>query len=144
MQVAEVQMFNDCIYFNLTTLTRKITKIWQEEFNKLGLSPSHGYLLFAMQEQPNASQKELAEIMELDASTITRFIDTLINKGFAEKSTRGKGAAFTITPSGTKEYKKIKKTMNLLYEQMESHFGDKAFSQFVDQLYNARQSFKEE
>lgn len=144
MQTNEAAMFNECIYFNLTTLTRKITKIWQEEFGRLGLSPSHGYLLFAMREHPDASQKELSEIMELNASTITRFIDTLISKGLVEKSTRGKGANFTITPIGAKECKRIKKTMDQLYVQMKSHFGDKDFSQFVDQLYVARQSFKEE
>jgi len=137
-------MFNECIYFNLVTLTRKITKIWQEEFSRLGLFPSHGYLLFAMVKQPEATQKELSEVMELDASTITRLIDTLTTKGLVEKVTRGKGASFIVTAYGKKEYRKIKKTMNELYNHMQSHFGEEAFAEFVGHLYTARQLFKEE
>lgn len=83
-------MFDECIYFNLSALTRKVTRIWEEEFGKLGLSPSHGYLLFAIAENPDASQKELGEIMELDPSTVTRFIDTLVSKGLAKKPVRGR------------------------------------------------------
>lgn len=133
-------MFDECIYFNLSALTRKVTRIWEEEFGKLGLSPSHGYLLFAVAENPEASQKELGEIMELDPSTVTRFIDTLVSKGLAEKPVRGKGADIRLTPAGRKEYKKISKTMDALYTKMRDHFGHKQFDAFVGGLYKARQS----
>jgi len=133
-------MFDECIYFNLSALTRKVTRIWEEEFGRLGLSPSHGYLLFAIAESPDASQKELGEIMELDPSTVTRFIDALVSKGLAEKPVRGKGADIRLTPSGRREYKKIRKIMDALYMKMRGHFGHKQFDAFVGGLYKARQS----
>lgn len=136
-------MFDQCIYFNLVTLTRKISRIWQQEFERLGLSPSHGYLLFAMAERPTASQKELSELMELDASTITRFIDTLAAKGLVEKTTRGKGAVFAITPEGKKTYRAVRKAMDGLYRSMQAHFGAKPFASFVQDVHKARQSFTE-
>lgn len=136
-------MFDECIYFNLSALTRKVTRIWDEEFGKLGLSPSHGYLLFAIAENPDASQKELGEIMELDPSTVTRFIDTLVSKGLARKPVRGKGAEIRLTSEGSKEYKKIKKSMDALYSRMRDHFGHRQFDAFVNGLYKARQSLAE-
>ena len=136
-------MFDKCIYFNLVTLTRKINKIWAEEFERLGLSPSHGYLLFAIAEKPDTSQKLLSELMELDASTITRFIDTLSRKGLVEKTTKGRGAIITITPAGKKMYLDVKMVMDKLYGQMQVHFGLKQFSNFVAGLFEARQSFNE-
>jgi DNA-binding MarR family transcriptional regulator len=134
------EVFDGCIYFNLSALTRKVTRIWEEEFGKLGLSPSHGYLLFAIAENPKASQKELGEIMELDPSTVTRFVDALVARGLAQKPVRGKGADINLTAAGKREYRKIKKTMNTLYEKMRDHFGEKEFGSFVEGLYEARQS----
>jgi len=133
-------MFNQCIYFNLVTLTRKISKIWQNEFEKLGLSPSHGYLLFAIVENPDTRQKKLSELMELDASTVTRFIDTLANKGLLERSAKGKGALIFATEDGKQKYISVKKSMDKLYQQMQIHFGAKEFKTFVNSLYNAKQS----
>lgn len=133
-------MFEQCIYFNLSTLTRKISKIWQTEFGRLGLSPSHGYLLFAIVEEPEASQKDLSQLMELDASTITRFIDSLVAKGLVEKTSKGKGSVFAVTHDGKKTYRSVKKTMDGLYQSMQSYFGAKKFEHLVGNLYQARQS----
>ena len=136
-------MFDKCIYFNLSTLTRKINKIWQKEFDRLGLSPSHGYLLFAIVEKPGISQKELAKLLELDASTITRFIEVLVHRGLVKKPAKGKGARFSVTEEGKKSYKKIKQTMDRLYHTMQEHFSADEFAAFVAELHTARQSFEE-
>lgn len=133
-------MFDRCIYFNLSSLTRKITRIWQEEFSPLGLSPSHGYLLAAMAANPAASQKELSATMELDASTITRFIDALDRKKLIEKTSTGKGARFKLTPLGLKTSKRVGRLMEDLFGQMQNTFGKKDFKSFVDRLHQARQN----
>lgn len=136
-------MFEKCIYFNIAALNRKITNIWQESFLPLGLSPSHAYLLIAISENPDVSQKELGQLMELDPSTITRFIDTLERKGMLEKTARGKGSTLKISSKGQKVSRKIKKTMKDLFARMEKHFGKKEFPNFVNDIYTARQSFEE-
>lgn len=136
-------MFEKCIYFNLVTLTRQINKIWQQEFSRLGMAPSHGYLLFAVVENPRLSQKALSELLELDASTITRFIDTLIAKGLVEKDGRGKGAVLSVTAEGKKEYKRVKALMNALYSNMQQHFGKEEFAEFVASLSTAKHSLQD-
>jgi len=100
-------------------------------------------LLFAMVEHPDASQRELSEILELDASTITRFIDKLEHKGLVDKTSRGKGSSITVTASGRSTYKKIKTTMAQLFQNMQQYFGKKEFTQFVVLLHNVRKSFRE-
>lgn len=136
-------MYERCIYFNLATLNRKITKIWQNEFSFLGLSPSHGYLLAAMAEKPMSTQKELSEIMELDASTITRFIDALNTKKLIEKTSIGKGAKFTLTPEGLDISKRTNLLMNKLFTNMQSTLGETELTKFVDNLQQTKQIFKE-
>lgn len=136
-------MYDRCIYFNLATLTRKINRIWSDAFGRVGLSPSHGYLLGAIAESPEASQKDLGALMELDASTITRFMDALEAKGLIEKTSRGKGASFVVTREGRKAHRAVNKTMDELYHDMQAHFGATRFKILVEGLREARQSFEE-
>ncbi len=136
-------MYDQCVYFNLSTLNRKITKIWQDEFNRLGLSPSHGYLLSAMAEKPMSTQKELSEVMELDASTITRFIDALDAKKLVKKVTVGKGASFSLTAEGLAVSAKSKALMGTLFTRMQESLGESELTNFVDSLQQTKQVFTE-
>lgn len=133
-------MFNHCIYFNLTTLNRQIGKIWQAEFEKLGLSPSHAYMLYAIVHDPSLTQRELGELLELNASTVTRFIEDLVRKDLLEKSGKGKGSTIEVTSLGKKECKKIEAIMDDLFNKMQKHLGASKFSSFVDGIYKVRQS----
>ena len=136
-------MYDRCIYFNLSTLNRKISKIWQDEFNLLGFSPSHGYLLAAMAKKPSATQKELSEIMELDASTITRFIDQLHSKKLIEKLSTGKGARFALTPQGFLLSKRTDELMDSLFANMQDKIGKNELSNIVDGLRQTKEIFQE-
>ncbi len=74
-------MFDGCIYFSLNALTRDLNRLWEKELKKLGLTPPQAYLLALTLRQPGLPQKELARILHLDRSTMTRFVDGLLNKG---------------------------------------------------------------
>ena len=137
-------MFKQCLYFNLATLNRQITKIWQDEFAVLGLSPSHGYLLMAMATHPQASQKELCEIMELDASTITRFIDTLVAKKLVERQGVGKGGSVALSENSHESIQKIQSAAMNLRDKMHSAFGEKKFNSTVNTLHKMRKILQEQ
>lgn len=136
-------MFDECLYFNLATLNRQITKIWNDEFSLLGMSPSHGYLLVAIEKNPDLSQKDLSELMDLDASTITRFIDVLFRKKLIDKSGVGKGARYSITMEGNTVASRINVMLDKLYADMQSTFGKQNLSHFVTSLRTSKQTLKE-
>lgn len=136
-------MFDHCIYFNVSTLSRKVTKLWQDEFAKLGLSPSHGYLLAAIASKEAASQKELSEIMELDASTITRFTEQLMHKGFVQRDRIGKGASYSLTSEGQSIVNEINQVMQGLLATVQSTFGAENLSAMVEDLQQAKHILKE-
>ena len=136
-------MYERCVYFNLSTLNRKITRIWQDEFSLLGLSPSHGYLLAAMAEKPLATQKELSEIMELDASTITRFIDALNRKKLIERVSTGKGAKFALTPKGITVSERTNELMNALFANMQETLGETELTNLIKNLQQTKEIFQE-
>jgi len=75
-------MFDRCIYFNTNHLSRVVGKIWKDAFAELGLAPSHAYLLRLLNKQPGLVQKQISEQLHLEKSTITRFVDKMVDEGF--------------------------------------------------------------
>ncbi len=131
-------VFDDCLYFNLSSLTRSITDIWKIEFAKLGLSPSHGYLLFAMVESKGEQQKDYGEHLDLDASTVNRLVDSLVQKKLVAKEGAGRGSEVSVTAEGRREYRRIKKTMDNLRQKISNSLGEKRFNQLVGDLVSTR------
>lgn len=68
----------ECLYFTANRLGRIITKMAEDEFAVSGLSPTYAFLLMAVYEREGISQKELCEILHLQPSTITRFIERAV------------------------------------------------------------------
>lgn len=100
-------MFERCLYFNLNTLTREVNRLWEDAFRKVGLSPSHAYLMRAVFNTPGITQKNLADELKLSPSTVTRFIDTLAARGLLERRNTGEDARESAIYPG-KESKTIK------------------------------------
>jgi DNA-binding MarR family transcriptional regulator len=85
-----------CLYFASNALARNITRLAEEAYAPTGLAPSHAMLLMAVIDQPGINPTEIAEIMLLKPSTVTRLVEKLEQKGLATRQSNGK---FTeITP----------------------------------------------
>jgi len=134
-------MFEKCIYFNTNALARQINKIWDEAFKPFGLSPAHAYVLRVVLSQPGISMKQIAEELELAPSTVTRFVDSLINKGYLSRSSDDEDKRGTkITPGlkAKKIHKQLEKTGQELYSKMNKVIGNKAFSELVTGMRETR------
>lgn len=111
-------MFDNCLYFNMNILVRELNRIWEEEFIKIGLSPSHGYLLSIVLSRPGITQKVVAEAMRLKPSTISRFIDTLVGKGYILRQQQGKGSLLYPTGRAVSAQYELEDTIKNLHEQL--------------------------
>lgn len=137
-------MYEKCLFFNLNTFTRQLNKLWEDEFAKLGLSASHGYLLRLVLCEPCLTQKDLAERLGLAASTVTRFIDVLEKKGFLKRATCSDDAR-AITIQATKKAealeKDLEKTSNRLTEFLTEKLGEKDLENLVNILREHQRKF---
>ena len=135
-------MFEKCIYFNTNALARQVNKIWDDAFKPLGLSPSHAYVLRVVLKQPGISMKQIAEELELAPSTVTRFVDSLINNDFLKRiadEDDKRGTLVMPTKKGKKIHKALEKTGQGLYSQMNQLIGKKAFSELISDMRSTRQ-----
>ncbi len=107
-------ILHHCLYFTANSLSRVITRMAGEEFSATGLSPSHAFLMMLVNDKPGIGQKELCEHLHLAPSTITRFIDTLVHKGYLYRKNDGKSSRIYPTRKGVELQKPIETAwMNL-------------------------------
>lgn len=131
-------MFDRCLYFNVNALARVVNKKWAEAFNQYDLSPAHGYMLRVVLNEPGISQKQLADELRLEKSTITRFVDVLQNKGLVvrQKSSKENARELSIyaTKKATKLHDELEALGDKLYQTMISNIGEKDLKLLVSKL----------
>lgn len=131
-------MFDRCLFFNVNALARVVNKKWDKAFATFNLSPAHGYLLRAVLTYPGVSQKQLAQTLRLEKSTITRFVDALQKKGLVErkKGITEDARELSIYPSQTAHdiHTELEELGNDLYETMVESIGKEELSALVNAL----------
>ena len=115
MRIESKNILHDCLYFTANALSRVITRMGEESFRKTGLSPSHAFLVMLVNEKPGIGQKALAENLQLAPSTVTRFVDSLVHKGYLTRLTEGKSSKVFPTDEGKRLQAPIEKAWHELH-----------------------------
>lgn len=139
-------MFERCLYFNINALTRAVNRIWDKAFAEFDLSPAHAYLLRLVLSSPGLTPKQISLELKLEKSTVTRFIDSLENKGFI---VRKKGVSNDAREQGiypTRKSLKIAEKLETkgeeLFQKMVNNIGKNELAALVSQLRNIEKSME--
>ncbi len=116
-------LLHHCLYFTANALSRVITRMAEDEFRVTGLSPSHAFLMMLVYGDPGIGQKELSENLHLAPSTVTRFIDSLVHKGYLVRESRGKLTRIYYTDKGKKLEQPIADAWKSLHERYAAILG---------------------
>jgi DNA-binding MarR family transcriptional regulator len=92
--------FEHCLNFAAGALSRAMNRLAEDAFSDVGLSPSHAYLLMQISDKPGIPLGRVAEVLMLDASTLTRLIEKLEAKGWVERRVDGRARMLYLTPAG--------------------------------------------
>ena len=104
-----------CLFFTANSLARDITRMGEEEFAGIGMTPSYAFLLTFAIESPGISQKEICEGMNLAPSTISRFIDALVRRKLLTKDVQGRKTYIYPTQKGIDLKESIQEVWANLY-----------------------------
>ena len=121
----EKLLLHHCLYFTANALSRVVARMAEEEFKTTGLSPSHAFLMMLVNDNPGIGQKELGEQLHLAPSTVTRFIDSLVYRGYLIRKSQGKVSNIHSTNKGKQLKKPIDAAWKNLYHRYSKILGTK-------------------
>jgi len=116
-------ILHNCLYFTANSLARVIARMSEEEFRRTGLSPSHAFLMMLVNDNPGIGQKELGAQLHLAPSTVTRFIDSLVHRGYLARKSDGKVSRVYATEAGRSLRKPIADAWKSLHQRYAKVLG---------------------
>lgn len=114
-----------CLFFTANSLARDVTRMGEEAFAGIGMTPSYAFLLMLAAESPGISQKELAQRMNMAPSTVSRFIDALVKRQLLRKEGQGRLTLIHPTEKGLQLQEHIQAAWKSLYERYSNVLGRK-------------------
>jgi DNA-binding MarR family transcriptional regulator len=137
------ELLDCCLYFTANALARTISRMAEEEFGKLGMTPSHAFLLMVAIDEPGISQKDLAGRLHLAQSTVSRFVDALVLRGFVEKKAAGKIARVYPTEKGQSQVVEMRTAWTALYQRYSVILGEEEGNALTSLVGKAHQKLEE-
>ncbi len=126
-----------CLYFTANSLARHINRMAEEAFAPVGLSPSYAYLMLLVNERPGLTQNQLSREMNLQPSTMTRFVDKLEVRGVLKREQEGKTTRIYPTKTGQRLEKDIIKALKTLYDRYCEELGEEFAVKITADIHRA-------
>ena len=123
-----------CLYFSSNALARKIEKLANDSWKKVGLTPSHAYLLMLAIEDPGIQPSALVKQLLLTPSTITRLIEKLEEKKLVVRTTEGKLTNVYPTPKAKAMLPDLKDCLNHFYQNYSAIIGKDESAKLVTSM----------
>jgi DNA-binding MarR family transcriptional regulator len=115
-------------------LARKIEKLANESWKKVGLTPSHAYLLMLAIDEPGIQPSALVKQLLLTPSTITRLIEKLEEKKLVIRTTEGKLTNVYPTPKARALLPELRECLNDFYQNYSSIIGKEESARLVTNM----------
>lgn len=126
-----------CLYFSANALARAITKMAEEIFAPTGLHPSYAFLVMSVNKYPGISAGDLAEMMRLSPSTITRLVEKLEEKQLARRMSEGKSTLVFPTPASVALDGQVRAAWSALYKRYIAVLGEETAGQLTALAFEA-------
>lgn len=138
------ELLSCCLYFTANSLARTVSRMAEEEFGKLGMPPSHAFLLMVVIDEPGISQKDLAARLHLAQSTVSRFVDALVSRGLVEKRVSGKLAQVYPTDPAHAQMDGMREAWKGLYDRYSRILGENEGKSLTALTRHAHQKLEEQ
>lgn len=123
-----------CACANLRRADRVVTQFYDGMLRPSGLRSTQFTLLQALNHAPGISQKQLAELLEIDSTTLTRTLAPLRRKGWldAGAGTDRRELRLSLTAAGKQEYKRVLPYWRTAQKGLRQALGKKNWNRLID------------
>ncbi|HEY1758542.1 MAG TPA: MarR family winged helix-turn-helix transcriptional regulator [Bryobacteraceae bacterium] len=124
-----------CACANLRRADRVVTRYYDAVMRPSGLHATQFTLLQALEAASEITQKQLAELLEIDSTTLTRTLAPLRQRGWlrSQAGTDRRELRLSLTAAGKREYKRALPYWQRAQKGLEQALGKETW----DQLMNA-------
>lgn len=122
------------MYFSSQAMARKIEKLANEAWKKVGLSPSHAYLLMLVIDEPGVQPGSVTKQLHLTPSTITRLIEKLEEKKLVVRTTEGKATNVYPTPKGKQLQPQLQACLKKFHDDYSTILGKEESAAMVQKM----------
>ena len=133
----EKSPYCQCLFYASNALARNISRLAEEEFVVTGLPPSYAYLVMTVNNQPGITAGELAEIMMLKPSTVTRLVEKMEDKELLKRMKEKRSTLIFPTKKSVELQESIKQAWMALYERYIKLLGEEQSAFLTSQVYDA-------
>jgi len=131
----EKSSYCKCLYYSANALARIITKMAEEEFAAVNLAPSYAFVVMTVNKKPGLLAGELAEIMMLTPSTVTRLLEKLENQQLVKRHTEGRITMIYPTPQSVELNQAIQTAWGKLYTRYTDILGKEFAHQITEDIF---------
>lgn len=124
----------NCLFYSVNALARQVTKMAEETFAFTGLSPSYAFILMSVNKNPGILPGEIARIMQLTPSTITRLIEKLESKKLITREVSGKFSMVYPTKKSQALDATLHEAWQDLYRRYEKIIGERESKKLAEKL----------
>jgi DNA-binding MarR family transcriptional regulator len=123
-----------CACANLRRADRVVTQFYDAALRPSGLRITQFTLLQALTLAPRISQKQLAELLEIDSTTLTRTLAPLRRKGWlrSEAGTDRRELRLSLTAAGKREYKRVLPYWRRAQKGLKKALGEENWNRLVE------------
>ena len=126
-----------CLYYSANALARGITKMAEEAFSVVNLAPSYAFIVMTVNNKSGLQAGELAQIMMLKPSTVTRLLQKLEIQDLIKRQTVGRLTLIYATPKSLEINNKIESAWFLLYQNYVKILGEEFANQLTENVYSS-------
>ena len=106
-----------------------------------GVSTAQCFILVEIGRKPGISVKELAEILRIDKSGVSRSVEELVQNGFVERNPSKEDRRYVVLhllPKGQERFEKIENDMYLKFKEVLEQIPEEKREQVIEalMLYN--------
>ncbi|MBE6164627.1 MAG: winged helix-turn-helix transcriptional regulator [Streptococcus gallolyticus] len=118
------ESLDSCLFFTVKKLDRALNKLAEESFQKVGMTPTYAFILLILAEEDGRLQKDIAQILYIAPSTLTRLVEKLVYKGYVTTLTEGRTRKVYLTVNGRKLLPVIQEAWDNLHARYKAILGD--------------------
>lgn len=133
---------------------REATRVMERNLEKLNgpdmdcenLTLAQCHVLVETGQLENSSLKGLAEALNLDSSTVSKTVESLVKKGYVSRNNlpaNRRMVSISLTPEGAGVFQRVEDDMNLRFQKICAHLSESELNAVIDALKSYNSAMEE-